>query len=1319
MSLYNIINLNVTTATQTQPFFISPVSTKSFSIVNLIIASNLVNSTTGNTIAINFGTQINGTGFKLIISSASQTCTYAASLILTSGTNSTPIVFNPAIPSPNSITYGDYLYITYNNNQWNYISSSTNLIKNELSFLGASAPSSSNPLLTRDSLKPENGGITKLQTALAPYTDGKTLTGDNRLVTTLNLSRDLYKLLDVSFTDKLGAIPTNNLGTSADSNKLESTESINYLNQFLLVMQNNPTFYQAVANEVVIQNSLNEINVPVNTLITLTYPAIINKSKYFGDIIIQSNNNNDGTITYSPINELVLNLNTSLIYLGSNIDVQTTTSASKFKLKYYTTRKNGTNTVEELYNNTMITLTLPSIAAPTDAVSVTFLVVNYNSPHDTISNINGVFLYNGENAIVQNTVTSLYQSPNSTYAAITYTYTSPIISPLSLCIINPDNQILYNSNNLIYINSSPPTPLTTIPSNIYPNATITYSTFNNLNQVYYNGQNLQLTQSINNITFYLNGNTTLILNSIVLGYEDNSLITKIDFTSVNLANNSITVFYEDTINNNAMSTHILYLYFYSNETWYKVANTIYINNSTPPSPIPEVPDGNGCYIYTMSTILTPNALPTPPPTPLPSTTYSVDTNTIVTFNVSTCDISMTGNYIFELGYLVESVFTAIPSNIITTSDLNTVSVVLYDYSNLPPLAANAYYTMCVSIRIPPFEKSNNYILTNSILLIVQTPTPPAPPIPPALPTPSNSLISILAQNSVSSANFPAMGTLQNPYSVIQGNTISFFIYSTTSFIESIIYFNGYELTYYTQASDPSNTYFGGSKSYVNTMQLSTPFTQGGYTYNYYTAISIKMTLPINAYYVTVSNKFLSESGQETLLYSLNNIYLNIAEQTNLVIQGSLVNGIIVPPLISSPETGSDIGSYATVNGHILLPNKSLYAYKTKINDVPVSGYFYVITSNTIANDSDASDVLSGNSQTGLICFEGQGNGILLNQTTKAYNAIINNMLLYFQRMAYSFGYELSSKIASILDTKLENVGNNIDNVIKNIEYTARNIFLCGMYTTNIYINGNSLPTGTSYYPNGVTYQGPNTTTPPIPLIPQSPEPPADPLATAPNPDVNGAGNANGIFYLAANIPTPPPAIGTPGQYWGVNIKNCSTGQLTLQQPTNWTTTANLPSGLTTTSDPPTIAGDFRGVNSFNALNNLFEGDTGAYKIQYSCKNVIIIPSNYIGYGIIDSPTTQEPPYILSIILNTTTQSAQNDNCPCNQMPSQLNGNIIANGTEIMIINNSAMNIRIVSFNTTSSTPIQINLKDTTMDSLYIKPAESMHLVFGGETWGIM
>lgn len=1306
MSLY-IINLNVATASST--FSIPSAASKSFSIINLIIGSNLINTTTANTISLNFATQTNGAGFKIIVSalsSAIQPVVYSATLSLTC--NNTPIVLSTF---NNAITYGDYVYITYNNNQWNYISSVNDIILNELKQLGATSPNSeSNPLLTRTSLNTESG-TNPLKSALTGYLDGNGLSNDGKLVTVKGLPYDLYKYLDVSFNDKYGATESNRLGTTSGSNKLESTDSLNYLNQFLLIMQNNPTFYQAVANELISQNSLNEINISVNSLVTLTYPTIINKSLYFGDIIIQATSNNNET-TYSPIDKLLLDTNSKIIYLGSNIDIQPVSPMDAFKLYYYTTSQDSVSTASELYTGTNIVLTgTPS----SSAVSVTFLVVTADSTASSstpIDGINGIFLYDGVNAIVKGTLTSLYQSPNSTYATITYTYTASIISPISLCIINSNNDILYNAKNLIYINTTPPPALSYETTSVYSgDATLTYTgvTSSTSNQVYYNAQNLVLNSSSNSLTFYINITPPIILTSIILGFEttvphpglprqpelDITTITEISHTSIKLTNNSITVYYDSAARSD-IDTHILYLYFYSNSSWYKLNNPIYINNTDAPTPVAETADSSGCYQYTLSTILTPTPPPSPLPTPPPSTSYSVFTNTIVAFTVTACDISMNSDYIFELGYMEGTVFTQIASNLITTSDLNVVSLVLYDYSDLPP--STTPYQMCVSIKIPPNgtpNGSNYFITTNSLLLIVSAQTLPTP-LPSPLP-PLGSLISIFAQNSVSSLHFPVTGTLQNPYSVTQGNIISFFIYSTTSYVESIIYFNGYELTYYTQATDSSNTYFGGSKSHVNTIQLNTPFTNEGFTYYYYTTISIRMTLPIDLYYVTVSNKFLSTSGREPFLYSLNNIYLNVKAQTNLVIQGSLVNGISISSLINittPPE------AYATVNGHIIIPDKSLYAYQTKIDGVATNGYFYVITGNTIKNDLDASNVLSGLSQTGLICFEGQGNGTLLsNQTPIIYNSIINYMLLYFKRLSNNFGFGLLSEIASILNTKLAAMEKNIYNVIQNIQYTARNIYLCGMYTTNIYINGNSLPSGTSYYPNGVTYQGPTGSIP-------------DGIDTAPNPDVN---TNTGIFYLATNVPSPAPPIGTPGQYWGLYVQDCSTGELISQKPNNWNPT-NLPTGLTTTSSP---IGDFRGVNSFNALNNLFEGNFEASQIQYSCKNVIIIPSNYIGYGIID--TTQEPSYILSIILNTQTPSASVNDCSCNQSQSTLNGETITVGTEIMIVNNSAMNIRIVSFNKTSSPPmpIQINLKDTTMDTLFIKPAESMHIVFGGTTWGIM
>jgi hypothetical protein len=209
------------------------------------------------------------------------------------------------------------------------------------------------------------------------------------------------------------------------------------------------------------------------------------------------------------------------------------------------------------------------------------------------------------------------------------------------------------------------------------------------------------------------------------------------------------------------------------------------------------------------------------------------------------------------------------------------------------------------------------------------------------------------------------------------------------------------------------------------------------------------------------------------------------------------------------------------------------------------------------------------------------------------------------------------------------------------------------------------------------------------------------------------GGISSLYYNGSN--------GATGPFWGVTgdmslIGN--TDQITT--PINWIRTPNFPTLPSTTS-----VNNFRGSNSVTELNNTLL--VYSEQLKYCSKNIIIIPDDYVGYGLINGANTgacSQPDYILTIHLNTygIYDSATSGNDCCSTTQATLNGSMISPGTEINIINNSPNTIvKVISYNlaTNPPTPLIINLGNTTMDSLYIKATDSMHLIFGGSTWGIL
>lgn len=782
-------------------------------------------------------------------------------------------------------------------------------------------------------------------------------------------------------------------------------------------------------------------------------------------------------------------------------------------------------------------------------------------------------------------------------------------------------------------------------------------------------------------------------------------------TQTSLVDNTITYTYKISLKDPSPPNLPFYIYIlYNNNIYYNESVNIYINDTiTPPTPKP-IPAPKP-YLPSYEFSISGNAISDNTLDIVNNNNLTVTPNTLVNFTITACDAVFDDTYTVELAILdsitnkLITITEATPFALNTT--LNTINIRLYGYDKLPINPESSYKIVAIITQL----NSNNLY---EYYTAVYTEIPVDLTVVPAIlqPTPLISFINNEAEYLFPLYNFVA----------VQGDTINFYIYSKKPFTKNVIYFNGEELIAYTKTAN-DNTYSGGSTSYVN-YEIA-PENDLYPEYHYYVIIPMRLTLPASLptpeslstsvfppnlnsvgtkYYITVATTMLDDDGGSySTYYSTEQLTLYLQLKTKLIAHGYLVNGIVTPSVINNGIDNikpNDINAFATVNGLIIPPDNSLFYYQTA--DSNYNGYFYVKTSNTVKYETPSPSE-------GLFCFQGQGYGTIITPIAPtSYHTIINDMINYFIKMAIQYGFIFRSEIEAYKNNTFGQQYLTLQNLINYIELSTRNTYLCGIYTTNIYIVGNSIPVGTSYYPNNVAYQGSNG------RIPSSGQ-------YAPNPDINGlvngfygaTGGISSLYYNGSN--------GNNGPFWGVTgdmslIGN--TDQITT--PINWIGSPNFPTLPSTTS-----VNNFRGSNSVTELNNTLLAYSE--QLKYCSKNIIIIPEDYVGYGLINGANNgacSQPDYILTIHLNTygiynSTASGSNG---CSTTQATLNGSIISPGSEVNIINNSPNAIvKVISYNlaTNPPTPLIINLGNTTMDSLYIKATDSMHLIFGGSTWGIL
>ena len=845
------------------------------------------------------------------------------------------------------------------------------------------------------------------------------------------------------------------------------------------------------------------------------------------------------------------------------------------------------------------------------------------------------------------------------------------------------------------------------------NSSIDAVVLNTGSQITYLGSNITPinTQSLgiqyNIITHYsspfrANGTSTftIISSSIDFNFSDNALkgIYMLDSngnlirdTQTSLVNNTITynISYLEPPPNLPFYIYILY----NNNIYYNGEVGIYINED----PIPPTPDPTPApipYLPSYEFSIVGNVISENLQDSVNDNSLTVTPNTLINFTITACDTVFDETYTIQLAILKPNSLTILtevtPFKLNTT--LNVINLRLYGYDQLSDPLESSYNIVAIITQLngatteyPYGYYTSVYTMTPVNLIVIPVDEQPTP------------LASFI--NNESDYLFP----LYN-FTAIQGDTINFCIYSRHKFTKNVIYFNGQELIAYSKTTN-NNTYSGGSTSYVN-YDITTK--EGEYArYQYYVIIPIRLTLPASLpspdsigtkYYITVATTMLDDDGNSySTYYSAKELTLHLQLTTQLVVHGYLVNGIVTPSIINNGIENlnpRDVNAFATVNGLIVPPNNSLFYYQTADG---YNGYFYIKMSNLVKYETPAPIE-------GLFTLQGQGYGIITTPIAPtSYHTIINDMIDYFIKMAIQFGFIFRSEIEAYENNNFNQEYLNLKNLINYIELSTRNTYLCGKYTTNIYLVGNSIPIGTSYYPNDVEYQGATGS------IPSS-----GPFA--PNPDINGlingttgaTGGISSLYYT-----------GVTGTYWGIIDEINGDTQISI--PSNWKSGLNIPSELPST----TSVGDFKGVNSISELNATLL--KYSMQLNYCSKNIIIIPEEYIGYGIIDDGNIgacSQPDYILTIYLNTygIYDSSTSGNNGCSADPTTLNGSVISPGTEVNIINNSPNAIiKVVSYNlaTDPPTPLIINLGNTTMDSLFIKATDSMHLIFGGSTWGIL
>lgn len=455
---------------------------------------------------------------------------------------------------------------------------------------------------------------------------------------------------------------------------------------------------------------------------------------------------------------------------------------------------------------------------------------------------------------------------------------------------------------------------------------------------------------------------------------------------------------------------------------------------------------------------------------------------------------------------------------------------------------------------------------------------------------------------------------------------------------------------------------------------------------------------------------------------------------SLLVQGNLLNSSISPPT-------STLNQYALVRG--LLPMNSYISGATAAlvgatGPMPV---FEFVDASAIIIGTGANGATSINllNNTGILSFNKTNNlsfpctayGIINNvpANSSSYTipastyspSIINAMLPLYTELAVASGLVFSNEVDQLkneIDQLTGDLG-ALGAITNYLQSYSENIYVVGLYTSVITINGNSAPIGYSYY-NGYGYTGTIGNAPsawsgslytPPPLILNLTGfalPPPDTQDTTTNvntSDFTGNNSCDGIpnqtIYPIMNT------IIIPFSYKGFGAIGTAPGG--CNHPP-YVLSINL-NNIYYTGTPPT------GYSNGYIIQ---QGTT--IKICNESNYIVQLTSRNITYNGAYPTTTSTPSNILPVPVSPFTSFRQITPTPDANPPNRNSGYRGVTGPNAGWPFTSNYTNPLVSSSITTN---GINLRDTTSDVIYIKAGDSIRLAFSqnsngiGGTWGYL
>jgi hypothetical protein len=455
-------------------------------------------------------------------------------------------------------------------------------------------------------------------------------------------------------------------------------------------------------------------------------------------------------------------------------------------------------------------------------------------------------------------------------------------------------------------------------------------------------------------------------------------------------------------------------------------------------------------------------------------------------------------------------------------------------------------------------------------------------------------------------------------------------------------------------------------------------------------------------------------------------------EPSLLVQGNLLNSVIVPPT-------STLSRYALVKG--LLPLNSYNPGATGATGafpvfefidpnaiIMVETGYTGFTGATGIYLPDSTGIISFREQSPKIAFPCTAYGLIDNSPSPyAYTipaatyppAIINAMLPLYTELAVAAGLAFENEVAE-LKNEIDQLTNDLGvlGALANyLQAYSENIYVVGLYTSTISINGNGAPIGYSYY-NGYGYTGTTGNAPSI---------------------WNGSYYTPPPLTLNLNSFSLPPADGTEStnvqttDFSGTNT--CTTIPNQVIYPIN--NTIIIPfsyKGFGSIGNAPNTCNHPPYVLSIN-LNNLYyssgaapTGYSNGYVIQQGTTIKVCNESNYIvqltsrnlTYAGSYPTTSSVPSTIIPVPASPFTSFLPITPLPDANPPNSASGYQGVTGPSGWPLTNGYTNP------TSAITINSINLRDTTSDVIYIKAGDSIRLVFSqntngsnGGTWGYL